>query len=59
MNEVLFKQAAVNSCPEGWTCTDCGDEYSENTVDVKDYYVINTNEGTLCLDCIKRSNTNE
>ena len=54
--EKLFRQDAVSSYPDGWTCIECGDEYSENTVDVKDYYVINTDEGTLCSPCHELDN---
>ena len=51
MSETLFKEKAVHAYPNGWTCVQCGDEYSEQTVDVKDFYVVNTVEGTLCLSC--------
>ena len=47
------KEEAVESCPDGWTCVECGDEYSSKTVDVKDYYVTYTKEGTLCRKCQK------
>jgi len=49
--ETLHKEQAVQACPDGWTCINCGDEYSSKTVDVKDYYVTYTKEGTLCRKC--------
>ena len=57
MSETLFKEKAVHAYPNGWTCVQCGDEYSEQTVDVKDFYVINTDEGTLCLSCFELENS--
>jgi len=57
LSETLFKEEAVHAYPDGWTCVHCGDEYSENTTDVKDFYVINTEEGTLCLKCYEPSET--
>tara|TARA_R100000781_G_scaffold114563_2_gene85707 strand:- start:70 stop:258 length:189 start_codon:yes stop_codon:yes gene_type:complete len=50
---ILYKEQAVQACPDGWTCIDCGDEYSSKTVDVKNYYVNYTKEGTLCRKCQK------
>jgi len=47
-------QQAVEAYPDGWTCVECGDEYSEKTTDVKDFYVINTDEGTLCRKCYRK-----
>ena len=47
----ILKEEAVQAYPDGWTCIDCGDEYSERNTDVKDFYVINTSEGTLCKEC--------
>ena len=45
------KEMAVEAYPDGWTCVECGDEYSERTTDVEDFYAINTSEGTLCKKC--------
>ena len=41
--------------PDGWTCIECGKEFSERTVDVEDYYVNYTDEGTICLTCEKKN----
>jgi|TARA_R100000234_G_scaffold116773_1_gene94241 hypothetical protein len=49
--EDLKKEEAVEAYPDGWTCVECGDEYSERTTDVEDFYAINTSEGTLCKKC--------
>tara|TARA_R100000742_G_C4266898_1_gene85029 strand:- start:305 stop:670 length:366 start_codon:yes stop_codon:yes gene_type:complete len=57
MSETLFKEEAVHAYPDGWTCVHCGDEYSEKTTDVEDFYVINTDEGTLCLGCFELENS--
>ena len=54
MNKTLYKEQAVHSYPEGWTCIECGKEFFENTIDVKDYYVNYTNEGTICFTCEKK-----
>ena len=54
--ETLHKEQAVQACPDGWTCIECGDEYSSKTVDVKDYYVTYTKEGTLCHSCYQLEN---
>ena len=51
MNKTLYKEQAVQAYPDGWTCIECGKEFSERTVDVKDYYVNYTDEGTICLTC--------
>mgnify|MGYP003121327996 CR=1 FL=1 len=53
-SHVLLKSYAVQAYPDGWTCVDCGDEYSERNTDVEDFYVINTSEGTLCKECNQR-----
>ena len=55
MIKTLYKEQAVNSYPDGWTCIECGKEFSERTVDVKDYYVNYTDEGTICLTCEGRN----
>jgi len=57
MSKTLFKEQAVDSCPDGWSCAHCGDDYSEKTVDVEDYYVLITDEGTLCLKCYELENS--
>ena len=53
-NDTYFKEKAVEAYPDGWTCVECGDEYSERTTDAEDFYVIITNEGTLCKKCNQR-----
>ena len=55
----LFKEQAVQSCPNGLTCIECGKEFSENNIDVKDYYVNYCNEGTICFECEKYEPTLE
>ncbi|MDB2405126.1 hypothetical protein N9W19_00300 [bacterium] len=42
---------AIEAYPDGWTCVSCGDEYTEETIDAKDFYVINSEHGTECLKC--------
>ena len=51
MVEFLFKKNVVHAYPNGWTCTNCGTEFSEKTIDVECLYVVNTSVGTLCLEC--------
>lgn len=34
--------------PDGWTCIECGDEYSD---DIKGKFVGDYEEGTLCKKC--------
>lgn len=41
--------------PNGWTCTSCGTEFSEKTINIECFYVINTDEGTQCINCVKES----
>jgi hypothetical protein len=43
---------AIEAYPDGWTCVNCGDEYTEETIDAKDFYAIHTEHGTECLKCI-------
>ena len=50
--EIKFKHEAIVAYPDGWSCINCGDEYSEKTIDVNCYYVIETNQGTECLECL-------
>lgn len=50
----LFKEKAVQAYPDGWTCVFCGDEYTEKTIDVSCFYVIDTKNGTECLGCNKK-----
>ena len=59
MTETLYKEQAVQSCPDGWTCIECGKEFTKNTVDVKDYYVNYTDEGTICFECVNYQPTLE
>ena len=51
MVEFLFKKNVVHAYPNGWTCTNCGTEFSEKTINVECLYVVNTSVGTLCLEC--------
>ena len=51
MNNIYFKEEAVQAYPDGWTCVSCGAEFSEDTINVECLYVINTAEGTECLSC--------
>ena len=41
--------------PNGWTCTGCGTEFSEKTINLECFYVINTDEGTQCINCAKEN----
>ena len=43
---------AIKAYPNGWTCVSCGDEYTEKTMDAKDFYAIDTKHGTECLSCV-------
>ena len=52
--EKLKGYQAVWAYPEGWTCVNCGDEYTEKTIDAKDFYAIHTEHGTECLKCIEK-----
>ena len=47
----MFKEQAVNAYPDGWSCVNCGDEYTEKTIDADCFYVIQTQHGTECLEC--------
>ena len=51
MVEILFKKDVVDAYPDGWSCVNCGTEFSEKTINVECLYVINTEAGTLCLKC--------
>jgi hypothetical protein len=51
--EKLRGYQAVEAYPEGWSCVNCGDEYTEKTIDAKDFYAIHTEHGTECLNCIE------
>jgi len=46
---------AIEAYPDGWTCVSCGDEYTEETIDAKDFYVINSEHGTECLKCANKT----
>jgi hypothetical protein len=50
---------AIEAYPDGWTCISCGDEYTEETIDAKDFYVINSEHGTECLKCVNETKTKE
>ena len=49
--EILFKKDVVDAYPDGWSCVNCGTEFSEKTINVECLYVVNTEAGTLCLKC--------
>ena len=51
MVEILFGKDVVDSYPDGWSCVNCGTEFSEKTINVECLYVVNTEVGTLCLKC--------
>jgi len=53
MDDIKFGNDVVESYPDGWTCVSCGVEFSENTISVDCVYVIETDEGTQCLKCVK------
>jgi hypothetical protein len=38
--EKLNGYQAVEAYPQGWSCVSCGDEYTEKTIDAKDFYAI-------------------
>jgi hypothetical protein len=60
--EKLNGYQAVEAYPQGWSCVSCGDEYTEKTIDAKDFYAINTEHGTECLKCVnetKKKGNNE
>ena len=46
----LFKEDVVHAYPDGWSCVD------KKTIDVNCLYVIETENGTECLECSKRAN---
>lgn len=52
--EKLKGHQAVWAYPEGWSCVNCGDEYTEKTIDAKDFYAIHTEHGTECLKYIEK-----
>ena len=47
----MFKEQAISAYPDGWSCVNCGDEYTEKTIDADCFYVIQTQHGTECLEC--------
>ena len=47
----MFKEQAIVAYPDGWSCVNCGDEYTEKTIDADCFYVIETKQGTECLKC--------
>ena len=51
MVKLLFKKDVVNAYPDGWSCVNCGTEFSEKTINVECLYVFSTEVGTLCLKC--------
>jgi hypothetical protein len=54
-----YKELAVHCYPDGWTCINCGSEFTEKTVDVESYYVIDTKSGTICFKCFMEKKYNE
>ena len=53
MVNYLYGKDVVDAYPDGWTCISCGAEFTEKTIDVECLYVIDTEEGTECLKCLK------
>ena len=53
--ETLKAKQALQAYPEGWSCVNCGDEYTEKTIDAKDFYAIHTEHGTECLKCVNET----
>jgi hypothetical protein len=53
--ETLKAKQAIQAYPEGWSCVNCGDEYTEKTIDAKDFYAIHTEHGTECLKCVNET----
>ncbi len=47
----MFKEQAITAYPDGWSCINCGDEYTEKTINSDCFYVIETKQGTECLEC--------
>ena len=54
MVSIYYHKDAVYAYPNGWTCISCGTEFSERTIDVECFYVINTDEGTKCFKCCEK-----
>jgi hypothetical protein len=38
----MFKEQAISAYPDGWSCVNCGDEYTEKTIDAR-LFLCNTN----------------
>ena len=53
MLEKIKGLQAVLAYPDGWTCVNCGDEYTEETINANDFYAIHTEHGTECLKCVE------
>lgn len=53
--EKLKGYQAVEAYPNGWACVNCGDEYTEKTIDAEDFYAIHTEHGTECLKCVNET----
>ena len=53
--EKLHGYQAVEAYPEGWSCVNCGDEYTEKTIDAEDFYAIHTEHGTECKKCVNET----
>jgi hypothetical protein len=53
--EKLRGYQAVEAYPEGWACVNCGDEYTEKTIDAEDFYAIHTEHGTECKKCVNET----
>jgi len=53
--ETLKAKQAIQAYPEGWSCVNCGDDYTEKTIDAKDFYAIHTEHGTECLKCVNET----
>jgi hypothetical protein len=53
--EKLKGYQAVWAYPNWWVCVNCGDEYTEKTIDAKDFYAIHTEHGTECSKCVNET----
>jgi hypothetical protein len=46
-----YRDNAVIAYPDGWSCEECGTEFTKKTINVECYYVICNKDGTICLEC--------
>ena len=52
----LFKEDVVHAYPDGWSCIGCDTNFDKETINVECLYVIQTKEGTECLECFNERN---